>query len=104
MAEIHSIECSRCGKALVAGSLKYILSITLTADWDEHIDPADRNPDMVKLLNDLSGRPPDALENEVHQGMAFILCHDCRGEFVRDPLNSGERRAGIEERSKGFVH
>jgi len=82
--------CCKCGKELLEGSTKYILSIRLFADVDNTVstcDAVDKADDIEQLINCLENLGPEEIENDIHQEMVFLLCKACRNTFCRNPLN-----------------
>ena len=98
--------CSRCGKDLPLGSIKYILSIRLYADFDGVVEEgAGKEMDDIEyLLRCLEDSHQDETENDVHGEMAFLLCKDCRDRFSRDPLNKRVGDGSDKERYHGILH
>jgi len=102
---MNSQSCSKCGKKLPAGSLKYILSIRLYADFDGEIETSGESDlqkdidDIDYLIKCLEDSKPEDVENEIHREMAFLLCKGCRDYFSKNPLS---KREGHNE-SEGYM-
>lgn len=98
--------CSKCGKNLSPGSLKYILSIKLYADFDGWVEPSgegDRE-NLEYLVECLESTDQDEIEDDVHQEMAFLLCKNCRDLFSRNPLNRNKDTNDREYDYNGRLH
>ena len=98
--------CCKCGKNLPEGSVRYIVSIRLFADFDGNIEIAEGNEDdqdsIEYLMQCLEGLENTELESDIRDEMVFLLCRRCRNRFGLNPLNkpasdikNGERRTGI---------
>lgn len=88
------IVCRRCGKLLPLGSLKYIINIHVTTDFDGYISEEEFNEEvpleeLVKLIKE---KPPKQAENDVTNNMAFFLCNDCKNYFVTHPVGPEKER------------
>ncbi len=93
---MNNQSCSKCSKKLPTGSLKYILSIKLYADFDGDIEkPVETDiekdmDDLDYLIKCLGDSKQEEMENDVHREMAFLLCKGCRDSFSKNPLNKRE--------------
>ncbi|NOZ88032.1 MAG: hypothetical protein GXP49_17585 [Deltaproteobacteria bacterium] len=86
----HS-RCSRCGKNLPQGSVKYIMKLTITADFDGFLEEKDTGSlDTEALLSSIHEKTEEELEDEVWIERVFLLCQECRNKIVHDPLNAGD--------------
>ncbi|MBE9502979.1 MAG: hypothetical protein IME96_02250 [Proteobacteria bacterium] len=99
--------CCKCGKELMEGSAKYILSIRLFADVDNSIstcDTAEKADDIEQLISCLENLGQEEIESDIHKEMAFMLCKACRNNFCQNPLNKqqGDPDGVIEYR--GILH
>jgi len=99
--------CGKCEKELPEGSIKYVLSIRLFADFDGHIESSEEEQkvdDIEQLIDCLSKLDQEEIENEVHQEMAFLLCPDCRSNFSKNPLNIKSRESVRKVEYHGILH
>lgn len=97
---IEMIECDRCGKNLPPGGLRYVVTISVTADFDGVIEEEAGEEEIRKALEDAESRDADDLENDVHKEMAYILCKPCRDAFVKEPVGPG----GKSGSPRGTIH
>ncbi len=97
---MERIECDRCGRDLPPGGLKYLVTISVTADFDGVILDEASEDELRKALRDAEARDAEDLEKEVHQEMAYILCKPCRDAFVKEPVAPG----GGGQGPRGTIH
>ena len=98
--------CSKCGESLHNGRLKYIVRIKVLADFDGHISSEDQaeGDNLDALIGQIEGLAAKALENDIHQEMAFLLCKDCREIFVRNPLSCAAMNGIKKGEFSGRLH
>ena len=98
--------CGRCGKALPAGALKYIVRIKLFADFDGelHHQECRETENIESLLSCIEDSIQEELEDDIYQEMAFLLCKDCREVFVRNPLSRTIRTGVKKGEFSGLLH
>lgn len=67
--------CSRCGRYLPLGSLKYVVHIRVYADFDGFLSISDEEieEEMDRIIKAMESRNPDDLEREVYQEIGFLL-------------------------------
>ncbi len=96
--------CSKCGRRLYEGDLKYIVSMHIVADHDGVIDKDISDDEMQRLIAELEISDKDLIERDVHQELAFILCKRCKDVFVRDPFVT--KKSSIDKGGgwKGELH
>ncbi len=99
--DMERIECARCGRYLPLGGLKYLVTISLAADFDGVITEDASEKEFHRVLTAAEARGKEELENEVYQAMAYILCKPCRDEFVKKPVGSVRRE---KEGPRGLIH
>lgn len=79
--------CSRCGRALEAGTLKFTVRLAITADFDGHLTGPGESPDGPSALAEALAQADAMSEEElmagVHQELALLVCARCRGELLR---------------------
>lgn len=78
-----------CGKHLPLGSLKYVVSLKIFADYDEVIqeDNATSSEDVILMLADnLNDADPQKLEEDVYMERIFLLCPKCKRRFSKSIL------------------
>lgn len=98
---VGKIECSRCGRHLALGSLKYLVTISVTADFDGVIPDEAAEEDIRQVLKDAAAKDQEELERDVHQHMAYVLCKPCRDLFIQGPI--GPAPAGTAS-TRGTIH
>ena len=99
MSPEPTARCARCGKDLKPGELKFILRLSVTADFDGYLRESDTGGlDAEALLQQLAERSSTEMEDEVSMERAFLLCPNCRTAVLADPLGTGE-----DDSSPGWV-
>ena len=99
--------CCKCGKELLQGSIKYILSIRLFADVDDTVSTCESTQkvdDIDYLINCLENLGQEEMEKDVHQEMVFLLCKDCRNNFCKNPLNKQKADPDDMMTFNGILH
>jgi uncharacterized membrane protein affecting hemolysin expression len=96
------IHCQRCGAELPAGSLKYLITIHVTADFDGVLPAEGDLEDLEAFMQQLDAEDPVTLEKDVYQSQGYLLCPACKAAFLKDPL--GLTKEGEEAREGGRVH
>ena len=83
--------CARCGVALPAGAVKYLVRIEVMADWDGHLtvveDEEERDRAMRTALEALEEREESELLREVYHRELHLLCTGCRERYLANPLS-----------------
>jgi len=82
-------ECSRCGRKLKRGEVKYIIYISIVSDFDGVL-PVCENENVEEIIESGSNIPEEELEREVYEEMAFLVCKSCRDKFREDPFSDSE--------------
>ena len=95
------IHCQRCGAELPEGSLKYLITIHVTADFDGVLPTTGSMEDLEAFMNQLEAADPVTLEDDVYQTQGYLLCPGCKESFLKDPLGLARESA---EASEGRVH
>ena len=84
------MRCSKCSRILRPGEIRYCVRIALWADTGGYI-PAQEALDVDRRLSSLLDRiqrmDTAELERDVYQQLEFVLCPDCRQQFLANPLN-----------------
>ena len=80
--------CIRCGKNLPPGSLRYVVDIRVSADFDGYLTDEKGNVEvgMEKLIEEIEQREEVDLTEEVYLHRVYLICKDCRDRFVSNPL------------------
>lgn len=67
--------CSKCGRDLLPGKLKYVVHIRVYADFDGFlsIDDEEVEGGMARILEEIESRDPEEMEREVYQEIGFFL-------------------------------
>jgi len=84
--------CMRCGRILKPGSLKYLVSIRVVADFDGVIneDEGDTDEMIIEVLKQIEDMDAEELERDVYEELNLVLCKVCKDHFVRNPFNISE--------------
>ncbi|MBI5018494.1 MAG: hypothetical protein HZB55_23795 [Deltaproteobacteria bacterium] len=96
------IFCQRCGAELPPGSLKYLVTIHVTADFDGVLPAEGDREDLEAFMHQLDAEDPVSLENDVYQSQGYLLCPACKRTVLADPL--GLARDGEDVGEGGRVH
>jgi len=94
--------CQRCGAELRAGSLKYLVTIHVTADFDGTLPAEGGIEDLEAFMQQVDAEDPVRLEKDVYQSKAYLLCPACKAAYLEDPLGLGQAEGPAEE--GGRVH
>jgi hypothetical protein len=78
--------CHRCGAELAPGSLKYLLTIHVTADFDGVLPSEGGSEDLEAFMRQVDAEDPVKLEKDVYQSQGYVLCPPCKAAFLKDPL------------------
>jgi len=99
-------ECARCGKPLPLGSLKYVFSFKVFADYDGIIQEGegDSDEEIQRIIESLKDSDPDKLEEEVYMERVFLLCHHCKNKFTKGLLGIVDHKGEKEGRAPGLTH
>ncbi len=84
------VRCSDCGAMLPHGSLRYVVDITIFADYDGYVDEdkdADIDERIQYLLEAMEEMDPNELEEDVYQELSIVLCQSCRDKFKERFMN-----------------
>jgi len=96
------IHCQRCGAELAPGSLKYLVTIHVTADFDG-VAPAEGGiEDLEAFMRQVDAEDETELEKDVYQSQGYLLCPPCKEAFLKDPLRLAE--AGEGNHDGGRIH
>jgi len=96
------VVCQRCGAELPPGSLKYLVTIHVTADFDGVLPAEGGIEDLEAFMQQVDARDPVQVEKDVYQSQGYLLCPPCKALFLQDPLRQNEAEQGTKE--GGRVH
>lgn len=82
--------CKRCGADLAPGSLKYLVTVNVVADFDGTLPTQAEMEDLEAFMRQLDREDPVQAEKDVYQSQGFVLCPACKAAFLADPLGMGE--------------
>jgi len=79
--------CATCGRSLPTGSLRYVVELAVTADFDPVlVFPDDLDGEIEQALDAIQEAADQGLagklEEQVVARRAFLLCPECRNEFL----------------------
>ncbi len=100
------ITCNHCGKNLPEGSLRYVVDITICADYDGFIDEEEDNIEdkIEEILDSLDDKDAKILEEDVYQELSLILCKSCKDRLRKNFIpHSGFSLVDLEGR-KSTLH
>ena len=95
------IFCQRCGAELPPGSLKYLVTLHITADFDGVLPAEGAMEDLEAFMRRLDAGYADQAENDVHQSQGYLLCPACKAALLSNPLGLEATHGGGEG---GAVH
>jgi hypothetical protein len=106
--KIHFMDhfrCQRCEKEFHHESPRYIVEIKSFEDFDGLLEDTTGKIDgeIIDLLKQIEDIDLQALEDDAYQEIRFILCKDCKDQFVRNPFHPYKDYLYIEE-TKGTIH
>ena len=84
--------CQRCGARLPPGSLKYLVTIHATADFDGVLPAAAEPEDLETFMRQVDAQDQAKLERDVYQSQGYVLCPACKTAFLNDPLDLEVRK------------
>ena len=88
------------------GSLKYVIDISISADFDGILlEPdGDINDEYERLLSEIEDLEEEDLERDVYQDFNFILCKRCKDQWTQEILETGSNRTPFNNDFSHFVH
>lgn len=95
------IFCQRCGAELPPGSLKYLVTVHVTADFDGTLPAEGAMEDLEAFMRRLDAGDAAVAENDVHQSQGYLLCPACKKAFLANPLGLEAEHGGGDG---GAVH
>ena len=93
--------CNRCGAELLPGSLKYLVTINVTADFDGVLPTQVEMEDLEAFMRQLDSEDPAKAESDVYLSQGYLLCPACKAVFLADPLGVKVRGDGPPAREPG---
>ncbi len=94
--------CRRCGAELAPGSLKFLVTLHVTADFDGNLPAEGSFEDLEVCMRRIDGESAENRESDVYQTRGFVLCAPCKEALLRDPLGLAGR--GEAPGAGGRVH
>lgn len=92
-------ECSRCGRKLKRGEVKYVIYISIVSDFDGVL-PVCEDENVNEVIESGKNVPEEELEREVYEEMAFLVCKSCRDRFREDPFSDSENPHAFRGKSE----
>jgi hypothetical protein len=92
----RTVYCARCGGELAGGTLKYLVTIHVTADFDGVLPEGGAMEDLEAFMRQLDTSDPVRLESDVHQSKGYLLCPACKALFLSNPLGTPAASPGAE--------
>lgn len=91
--------CDGCGVEIAPKSLRYIVSIDVRAAYDKlEVGLAelvkDHRQELLDLIESLSNKSPEAVEETVYKKLKLDLCPSCQRAYIRDPVRFHPEQAG----------
>ncbi|RME54522.1 MAG: hypothetical protein D6795_04105 [Deltaproteobacteria bacterium] len=78
--------CMACGRFLEGGGTKYVVNVSITADFDgflpDYGDEAAIASEIARTIEKGLQSSAQALEADVHQRFVLLLCRGCKRRFV----------------------
>lgn len=85
--------CHRCGRLMKPGHTKYIVKITVVADFDGVLPDYEAESDPFELFEAIEPVLEEDLEHDVYEDICLFLCKGCKHEIV----------TGIKRQLQGMV-
>lgn len=76
------MNCNRCDRFLEDGELKYIVNISVTADFDGVLKEEEEKLDDI--LKEIEYIDEDLLERDVYENLSVILCKRCKDHLISE--------------------
>lgn len=97
--------CNRCGVELQPGSLKYLITINVAADFDGVLPAQVAAEDLEVFMRQLDSEeaaegPPEGTP-DVFLSQGYVLCAACKAAFLADPLGVHLRGDGAPQPERG---
>ena len=91
--------CDGCGKEIPPKSLRYTVTIDVRAAYDKlEVGLAelvkDHRQELLDLINALSSKSPEAVEESVYKKLKLDLCPSCQRAYIKDPVRFHPEQAG----------
>ncbi len=96
-------ECSRCGKKLKRGEVKYVIYISIVSDFDGVL-PVCEDVDVNEIIESGQNIPEEELEHEVYEEMAFLVCKSCRDKFRENPFSGSDNFNALRGKNEHSVN
>ena len=82
--------CNRCGAGLEPGSLKYLITVSVAADFDGMPPTEVEMEDLEAFMRqvDRGGPTPADKDKDVYLSQGYVLCPACKAAFLADPLGT----------------
>jgi hypothetical protein len=90
----RALYCAACGVELPAGSLKYLVTIHVTADFDGTLPAEGGMEDLEAFMHQLDAKDSAELEKDVYQSQGYLLCPACKAAFLANPLGTASEGTG----------
>lgn len=96
--------CNTCRKELQEGSLRYVIDISIFADFDGILEEpqGDIDVEIKKLLKDMEEMNPVGLEEDVFQEINLIVCKDCKDNLQKTLFHSWTK--SLQEEIQDTLH
>ncbi len=99
-----SIYCERCRAKLAEGTVRYVVTIHATADFDEHLPAEGGIEDLEAVMRQIDAKTPEEHERDVYESRAFTLCPSCKNAFMKNPLGVQQSPSASGGEDEGRVH
>lgn len=99
-----SVYCERCGVKIENETVKYLVTIHATADFDGTLPAEGGIEDLEAVMRAIDSKNPEEHDHDVYESRGFILCASCKKEFMKNPLKASPLPIPGEESGEGRVH
>ena len=91
--------CDGCGTTIPPKSLRYTVTIDVRAAYDKlEVGLAelvkDHRQELLDLINALSTKSPESIEETVYKKLKLDLCPSCQRAYIRDPVRFHPEQVG----------
>jgi hypothetical protein len=90
--EMIRYTCDGCSREIPPKTLRYRVTIDVRAAYDKlEIGLAelvrDHRQELLKLIDSLSTKSPDEVEQSVYKKLKLDLCPSCQKAYINDPMH-----------------
>lgn len=96
--------CERCGVKLPEDTVRYLVTIHATADFDGKLPAEGKIEDLEAVMRATDKKTSEEHDHDVYESKGFLLCAPCKKEFMKNPLKLSPIPTVGDEGGEGRVH